>query len=199
MQEAVNAKTAAAIKANVDMAIKMIEVNKPTDQAAGVEIIRKAMVEGGATDNDTTRRAALEKYLEAKTLAEARFAQAGAAVSQADTNRQDKINKAYDDATYEPGNAALLKDAKAADKAAGVKPGDAGSATRAAEKKIRDAVTAQFNTKPPAAAAKPTADAKPPAADAKPAAPVVGKIYEDASGKKARYTGNPDSLWEDVK
>jgi len=195
MQEAVNARTAAAIKANVDMAIKMIEVNKPTDQAAGVEIIRKAMVEGGATDNDTTRRAALEKYLEAKTLAEARFAQAEAATTTADTNRQAKINKAYDDATYEPANAALLKAAKIADKKAEVNPGDAGSATRAAEKKIRDAVTAQFS--PPTPAAKPAAAA--PAADAKPAAPVVGKIYEDASGKKARYTGNPDSLWEDVK
>ena len=82
-------------------------------------------------------------------------------------------------------------------KKAGVNPGDTGSATRAAEKKIRDAVTAQFN--PPASAAKPAAPTAP-TADAKPAAEhVVGKIYEDASGNKAEYTGNPDSPWKVVK
>ncbi len=191
MQEAANAKTAAAIKANVDMAIKMIEVNKPTDQAAGVEIFRKAMVEGGAPNDERTKRAALEKYLEAKTLADIRSQQAGAAVSQADTSKQAKIDKAYDDATYEPGNAALLRAAKIADKKAGVDPGNADSATRAAEKKIRDAVTARFN--PPASAVKPAADAKPAAEY------VVGKIYEDASGNKAEYTGNVDSPWKVVK
>ena len=191
MQEAANAKTAAAIKANVDMAIKMVEVNKPTDQAAGVEIFRKAMVEGGAPNDERTKRAALEKYLEARTLADIRSQTAEAATTTAEASKQAKINKAYDDATYEPGNAALLKAARIADKKAGVNPGDTGSATRAAEKKIRDAVTAQFN--PPASAAKPAAPAAPAAE------PVVGKIYEDASGNKAEYTGNPDSPWKVVK
>jgi hypothetical protein len=198
MQEAVNAKTAAAIKANVDMAIKMIEVNKPTDQAAGVEIMRKAMVQGGATDNDITKRAALEKYLEAKTLAEARFAQAGAATTTAEAGKQAKIDAAVVTEMDTKSSRDALKAARAADKNAGKNPGDEGSATRAAEKKIRDAVTTRFDANK-STDAKPAAPAAAPAADAKPAEYEVGKIYQDASGKKAKYTGNRDSLWEDVK
>jgi hypothetical protein len=198
MQEAVNAKTAAAIKAKVDMAIKMIEVNKPTDQAAGVEIMRKAMVQGGATDNDITRRAALEKYLEAKTLAEARFAQAGAATTTAEAGKQAKIDAAVVTEMDTKSSRDALKAARAADKNAGKNPGDEGSATRAAEKKIRDAVTTRFDANK-STDAKPAAPAAAPAADAKPAEYEVGKIYQDASGKKAKYTGNRDSLWEDVK
>jgi hypothetical protein len=186
-------ETRAAAKGILEKELKRMEVDKRTDYMNGVAINYDALIANGEKPGAATMAKASSQYLQESKQYDIRAQQAEAATTAAGAGKQAKIDAAVATEMDTRPNRDALKAARAADKAAGKNPGDEGSATKAAEKAIRDAVTSRFN---------PPADAKPaaPAAAAKPAAPAaddkpdISKINKAPPG--ASIGKQTDKGWE---
>lgn len=167
----------ARAKNMLELKMKGMEVAKKTDLMNATDVFYKDLVASGAPKNDKTFATALNKAFAGQGLASGKLdvaqQQATAATMTAGATLQDKIEKAVEAESGTKANRTALKDAKAADKAAGISPGDAKSATRKAENAIRSAVEKRFvNPAAAPAPAGPAATTTYPAPAVTPAAPV---------------------------
>jgi len=186
----------ATAKGILEKELKNLELAKRTDYMNGVAINYDALIAGGEKPGAATIAKASSQYLKESKQYDVRAQQAEASQTQAAT-AQDEIkrkqsetfNKAVFNATnLDEIGAARMAEARAADKKAGVKITDSKSQTN----KVLNDIKTEILAKPEFELIRPAA--------AKPAAEhVVGKIYEDASGNKAEYTGDLKSPWKAVK